>query len=560
MAFLKKTKSLLNKAGMNLVPAIDDVEAKSLHSDLVKVVTQLKATQNIVNNNATVVNELAIGNKDLAGLLSSMNDSDIGNISEKILNKEVISSKEATKLLDSLGTITETVSKIGVSLDVNLQDLVNDFKPLVSDSRVDIESRRKILSDIRDYAKDQGVSEGVLKDLQDINVEQLNFTKKETANVEKVLSRLTKESAGISNKTTLSKLNQDLDSAVLTKDELAEVLEKQTSTGGTFGDTFKKIPEVFSTGAGSQLKSAGLTSGLDAVLPGLGSLLEATGVGDNLSEKLSLKGAKSAVSGGIGSIKNMFSSGESEEKGSNTSQLSEVSESLGTLVDLEEHSQKAEKKQNKKRDKDFDELEKSQKKIARKSGRGKGGIGGLGGLAIGSMLIGALPVIAAGLVAAVITKPLTKLQDKYINDPIIKSVKGIGRISDKYINQPIADFGKGLYDGVKNIFSKKDVDLGGVSTSDRSTKLLNAESKKSDDERTLDIFRKSAGKLELKDGLKTPELSSLEKDKGVQGVDAFALPPTPPRQEQVEQKVAANRKLTIDDPYIAMVNSVWDMG
>jgi hypothetical protein len=537
MAFLKKTKSLLNKAGMNLVPAIDDNEAKSLHSDLVKVVTQLKATQNIVNNNATVVEELAVGNKDLAGLLSSMNDSDIGNISEKILNKEVISSKEATKLLDSLGTITETVSKIGVSLDVNLQDLVNDFKPLVSDSRVDIESRRKILSDIRDYAKDQGVSEGVLKDLQDINVEQLNFTKKETANVEKVLSRLTKESAGISNKTTLSKLNQDLDSAVLTKDELAEVLEKQTSTGGSFGDTFKKIPEVFSTGAGSQLKSAGLTSGIDAILPGLGSLLEATGIGDNLSEKLSFKGAKSAVKGGVGAAKSAFAFSNSNvrEEGQKKIQLTTTSDKLDTLVDLEKHSQKVEKKQNKKRDKDFDELEKSQKKIARRAGRR-----GFGGVVMAGLVAAAVPLAVTAGIAAV-----TLGVGSFFSSRAKKKKEAAEdqRIKDKFSPKAIGDFDP---DPMKN----------------DPTLMKSVEDKPRE---MIPEFMKRSGKSSgimsaVHPELKTPQLSALDKERESQKVIQAPAPPVPPQLPQAEQKVAILRKLSVEDPYLAMVNSMWDVG
>lgn len=424
MPTLEKTKELLEKAksafsGKQRIP-----EAETLHTELVKIVTQLKTTQNIISNNSSVINELAEENTDLANLLKNLAIADTKDIEEKILNREAITQKEATKLIKTFEGITDTVSNIGVSLDVKLSDILDDFKPLLSDSRLDIQSRRKILDDLRDFAEKQNLSTDVLKDIQNINTKQFNFTKKETKHLDNVLSDLSKNTKGLTTKATLTELNTSLDSAVITKQELSDILEKKTESGESFGQKFKKIPEFFSQGAGGA-KTAGISSGIDMLLPGLGSLLEATGTSSKIAEVLSFKNVKGLASKsfdlskkGISKLlptKEQNQQVSIEERGEvlktvsnentddlkksientsqnnlieskkGTDQLININRTLASLSTLQEENKEVQNDQLEILEDGFDDLKKSQRKIRKssaKSGKGKGVLGVLAGLGL----------------------------------------------------------------------------------------------------------------------------------------------------------------------------------
>ena len=538
MAF-EKIKSTLSKAGINLKPAISNEEASALHSDLVRIVTQLKTTQNIMTDNSTVINELAVDNKDLADLLSEMKDSDTSDIMEKVLNKQEINSKEVSKLLGSFETITDTVSNVGASLDVNLGGLLDNFRPLLADTRLDIESRRKILGEVRDYAKESGVSEAQLKELQDINIDQLNFTREESENLDRVLGELTESTKDVVGKTTLTKLNKSLDSAVLTKDELSGILEKQTEGGGTFLEKFKAFPEAFSKGAGGEAKSTALVSGIDALLPGLGSMLESTGMTEKISDVLSLGSAKSVLGAGVGKVKGLFSGGGGEQKESESvpAKLDAVVDTLENMEDLQEKEKKAQKKQTDVMKDGFEDLEKEQKKTRRRAmklGKGKGGILSslAGGLGLGAMLKGG----KGGMM-----KTLLK--------------GGIGLISkNPFVAGALAIGGLAAYISKVSKKKSKPVELGGASTSDRHTRLIEAEAEKGEEERFRKIFKASSARLETEDSLKTPDLQPFE--------ESFekTKPPSPTPVPQVatggdRSMKSTDRKLSVEDPYIAIANS-----
>lgn len=272
MPELMNTKKLVGKVKSFFKRGVPEEEM--FHKDLVKISTQMRLTQNLIQNNEGVLQELAKDDANVASLIeTALGDSEREAIGEKILSREDISIREAKHLTDSLDKVTESMSNLGVNLEVNVGDLVGDFQGLLNDNRVDITQRRKILTETKDFLEEKGIESSALEDLVALSKQNLNFTEKERDSVNKVLSQIVQDTTNVKIHSTLNDLNRSMDSAVLTQDELKEVMEKQTSEGKAFREVFEDLPSMFSKGAVGGVVS----SALDLAVPGLGSLLDGFG-------------------------------------------------------------------------------------------------------------------------------------------------------------------------------------------------------------------------------------------------------------------------------------------
>lgn len=240
----------------------EDNLAERYHSDLVRISSQLSMTQRLSEDNIGMLQDLGRSDARIPELLANMQDRTLASIQEKVLSREAISQTEAKKLIDSLSDITGTLSDIDVSFDVNVSGMVQNFKNLASDSRIDIDNRRKMLQELRGYVETQGVESPALEELKNINIQQLNFSREETNNLERVLSKLSDETMEVKTRATLNELNNTFDSAVLTQSELVSTLEEQTAEGKTFREKFLENPALFSMGGATTGMVSYLLSGL----------------------------------------------------------------------------------------------------------------------------------------------------------------------------------------------------------------------------------------------------------------------------------------------------------
>lgn len=249
-------------------------EEEMFHKDLVKITTQMKMTTGLIQNNIGVLKELAKEDANVATLLEdALDNSKRKDIGQKILSRQDISQSEAKYLTESLERMTGTLAGIGASLEVDLGESTANFQTLLNDNRIDIQQRRKILEETRSFLGEKGVESPALEELKDVTIDNLNFTKEETESLNTILDKLVHDTTDTKIHTTLNDLNKSMDSAVLTQEELKEVMEKQTAEGKAFREVFEDLPGMFTRGR----KGGVILSLLDAWQPGLGSLLEGFG-------------------------------------------------------------------------------------------------------------------------------------------------------------------------------------------------------------------------------------------------------------------------------------------
>ena len=344
------TETIQPSTGLSL-PGLENIRAKArsagqvlrggektdneaLRRELVKVNNQFQQTQKIIQGDREALSELAKSDERVAKLLALSDDTKTQIISNKILDRAHVTQQEAALLISNLKDTTGVLGDLNRTFEVDVGDVVRNFGSLVSDSRIDTESRRKMAQDIAEFAQEsltkeqtrlEAMDEIPLKQLEQLEMQQAalnDLTKvvqdspssaefeKNSDAISKLVTRLGDKTTEIKTLTTLNNLNNTMDSAVLTQEELTETLEKQVSPGKSFEDFFKENPDAFTQeGIGGGIVSQALGAlglgGLEDLLaPRVGGLL---GRGVGAVGRLGARGVGGlarggGIGGGIGGV------------------------------------------------------------------------------------------------------------------------------------------------------------------------------------------------------------------------------------------------------------------
>lgn len=253
-------------------------DAENVHEELARISAQYRSMQDILKRNADLLSEASKTNKGLEKALSTQGSTSIGTTLEKILDREKISSKEASELIKDLRQLTGNLAHSGLSLNTNPSAMLKNFQSVISDERVGVGTKRGVLSDTMrlletsnrrtevtpEEAQKYGPLASVLqaqlnrqtavfekefKELKEINIKEMNFTKEETAVLNKHLSVIADPTYYRDMKATLEELEESMESSVLTNQKLEEVLSKQVG-GSSLEAFFKAHPGLVSSGKG----------------------------------------------------------------------------------------------------------------------------------------------------------------------------------------------------------------------------------------------------------------------------------------------------------------------
>ena len=124
-------------------------------------------------------------------------------------------------------------------------------KNISEEIKIDIKNIFENLRSAHDYLahdiSDQMATSQPTKLYFPIRQSSAEFEKNSDA-ISKLVTRLGDQTVAIKTLTTLDNLNNTMDSAVLTQEELRETLEKQVGDGKSFEEMFKENPDLFSQG------------------------------------------------------------------------------------------------------------------------------------------------------------------------------------------------------------------------------------------------------------------------------------------------------------------------
>ena len=264
------------------------------HRQLIDLITQLKSTEIIINSNSEELGELAKNNEDVANLLTILSSSSDSRekLLEKILDRQEFSVEEASELLSSLDSAVDVLGKVNSTLSINLEDIVGQYNNLITDGRIDLDQKKKLLEEIKKYTKDSGINSQAIEELNKLNVNNLKFTKEGNVQISRLLSKIAEETKGVKIQGSLKELNDKYDKSILTQKEVNKVLTSPVKAGEekkTFRERFLEKPGLYT--AGKEIKTGGI--GLALNLLGL-SGLEQFGAVEKISDFLSVDTLKKA--------------------------------------------------------------------------------------------------------------------------------------------------------------------------------------------------------------------------------------------------------------------------
>lgn len=305
---LNKSTSIFSK-GMDFVGSIFQsrvAEEEKYHRALIDLANKLKTTEHIIKSNSDTLEKAAGSDENLARLLSTLSETsgDREAILEKILDRQELSTEDAAKLLEYLDRSVEALGKVDTTLDVNLTEVIDLYKGMIQDDRIDTKQRRKLLEEIQAYISDAGIQTDAINKLNEINLNSIEFDKKTTIDLVRLLSQISEDAQGKKVTGTLDELNKKYDKSILSQDELADVLTKPTKEGKSFRESFVLHPEIYSKG--ETLKKGAIGTLLQAT--GLGAL-ESIGAVDLISDLFSVGTAKKVGAGvktGFGKVAGVF--------------------------------------------------------------------------------------------------------------------------------------------------------------------------------------------------------------------------------------------------------------
>lgn len=280
-----------------LGPKLSTEEQAQTRQGLIRLGNQMIMTQKIIESNSEILKEVAVGNKDVAKVLATSSSETSKTIREKLVTGKELFPEEAKYLVQEMELITKGLKDVGVALEVNMPEMIGKFRELISDNRLDLETRRGLLENLSDVVKESTKDKETLALIKSINTEQLNFTKDQLDVLNGVFDQLADKTKDIKVNKTLTDLNRTMDSLVLTDEEVAKFLGEKGEDGKT------KKESLLAKGLGA-IPEAGAGRGV------LDTLLAVAGLPGGLSEIAEIyklyAGTKGAVKGAVTGIKTIY--------------------------------------------------------------------------------------------------------------------------------------------------------------------------------------------------------------------------------------------------------------
>jgi len=298
--FLSGFKNLTKKISGNKETT---PEEKKIRNNLVKVGNQLTLTQKIILANTDTITELATDNAAVAELQEKMSSEQFQHFKElqaKLISGEEINAKEANKIVSFMEDVTAGLEDVGAVLEVPFNTVTSSIEELISNDKINQNDRRDMLKQLISVANNTEVGNDLnlqqleaLDELEKLNLDDINISGDQKDDIKKLVNQLGGDAASEAKmRGTLGELNTNMDSMVLTNQELNETLDKPTEDGESLKDMFTKggLAEV-----GKTVKGGAIDFLLNQV--GLGGL--------GLEEMISMKGMKS-IGGKVKNIPGMM--------------------------------------------------------------------------------------------------------------------------------------------------------------------------------------------------------------------------------------------------------------
>jgi hypothetical protein len=269
---------------------------EQIRKDLIKVGSQMANTESIIEQNTNALEEVAKNNVELANILSHISSPRQMALREKTKKGEELFPEEAGEILTYLENITAGMNKVGVSLSASIPHLIGNIQTLVNDNKIDLNTKRDMVSSLVKVVSKEKVESPALEDLKKLSEQQLNFNEKDNATLNDIFNTLKVDTNGKKIYGTMEELGKKLDTLILSEDELRKFEERKDDTDATNKENLKKK----GLGALDEGVKAGLLDTVFAALgvPGLGQVLGGLGL-----DPTKLLGAGvGGLAGGVGKL------------------------------------------------------------------------------------------------------------------------------------------------------------------------------------------------------------------------------------------------------------------
>jgi len=230
------------KRGLGVSPYSGEVLEK-YHKMLVDVVIQTRQTASILSANEERLKRLAIQGDTQAQQILKLTERirEVNSTFEKILEREKVSKEEAEELVTVLEQFTGALEGFDKTLEVNLSDLLNQYKELLRDERIAEETRKEIVEEVKRLVEETKLTTDSAKAI-------VTATSDEFERVALALEDLAQDVTQEKIYASLRELNRKFDTSVLENRELRELLESQVEETKSFKEAFLEHPELFSVG------------------------------------------------------------------------------------------------------------------------------------------------------------------------------------------------------------------------------------------------------------------------------------------------------------------------
>lgn len=262
--FAPKMASLIKRA---MGPRMASPEEATYRRDVVRTQSQSQLTETLIDASRALLDEKAKSDARLAEALKVF-ESGRGyraKLGDKLRSGEELTPKEFRELVSGLHDVTDVLRDVGLALNVDFPKVLKQFSSLVNDNRLDLDSRRGILSDIKTVVKQSGMKSEEISKLLAIDEKQFNATEEETKVLNAVLDKVTDQTKEVKLSATMENLEKTMDSVVLTQGELKEFM-KRKETESALKKGLGALSGSTKSGIMSTLFSAMGLGGMDQII------------------------------------------------------------------------------------------------------------------------------------------------------------------------------------------------------------------------------------------------------------------------------------------------------
>jgi len=241
--FVKKIFSKFEK----IVGSNTDVN-KAARDELVKLSTQTKFTQQLINRNLKQLQEAAKTDADTAAFLENYDSVNFGKLEEvrqAILKGEKVSKESSNEALEIFENLQESFAGLNFEgLEATFGDMFGQLREVVNNDKIDRQIRRDFVTDAVSLLKEQTdlseESQSALGTLEGLLEDGLNFTQDQTEVLNDVIKTFEDNKINdIKQRGTLDELNRKFSSFIINQDEIKQTLEESQFDGETLAELLK---------------------------------------------------------------------------------------------------------------------------------------------------------------------------------------------------------------------------------------------------------------------------------------------------------------------------------